>query len=254
MKQRELRYKISKKAYSRVAFPKVSNESTGKNTLPKMGKVYRAPDFPPSGRAPAVRSAQTRSVCLGYCAIRNFKEILKRWSDNREQLHQCLNGFIEAVTDIVGRQGGVAERFSANGILFGFGHERADKEDLKNAIVSALKIRYRMNKLNRAWDLYHEDAWKIGIGVIKGTAMVMMEMEKGDSAYTFRGNLPALARGLGSSAGASQVIVTEETYKDSLFPKDFIETQEPYHVQIHGTDYMTRVREIVAMSRGQQIL
>ena len=255
MKQRELRYKISRKSFSRFLFPEAKEVRIQERGFAKEGKIYRA-----GGNAaaapllPSVHSAETKEVTLGYCAIRNFKNILKRWGDDRERLQFLINGFIDALTEIVTGQGGTVEKFSVNGMLFAFGHDAASAEDLKNEILAALKIRYRMSKLNRSWNLYHDDSWKIGIGVTSGSALVMGDNGGSTYQYNFRGNLPALAKGLGDSAHPSQIIVAEETYKASSFPKDFIETREPYHIQLHGTDYMTRVREIVAIDRDQEIL
>lgn len=256
MKQRELRYRISKKGFSRFAFPEVNTGRAQEHTSPaKRGKIYRAGGGAgEKSRIPSARSAETMEVTLGYCAIRNFKNILKHWSDDRERLHIYINGFIEAVTEIVGGQGGTVEKFSGNGILFAFGHEAASPEDLKNAILAALKIRYRMNKLNRSWNLHHEDAWKLGIGVARGNALVEKESGGKDCRLSFRGDLPGLAKGLGDSAHSSQIIVTEETFRGPSFPKEFIETNEPYHVQLRGTDYLTRVREIIAINRDQEIM
>ena len=253
MKQRELRYKISKKVCSRFAFPEVnSGRAQEDGSRAKGGKVYRAGSG--TGAKPRVPSAERREVTLGYCAIRNFKNILKRWSDDRERLHLFINGFIEAVTEIVRGQGGTVEKFSGNGMLFAFGQEAESPEDLKNAILAALKIRYRMNKLNRSWELFQEDSWKVGIGVARGSALVEKENEGKGCRYRFRGNLSGLAKGLGDSAHSSQIIVAEDTYKVPSFPKKFIETNEPYHIQLHGTDYVTRVREIIAIDREQEII
>ena len=254
MRQKELRYKISRKGFSRFAFPEV--DSGRAQTSPgKAAKIYRAVGgagvMP---RIPSASPAETREISLGYCAIRNFKSILLRWRSDRERLHVLINAFIEAVTEIVGSHAVTGYKFTGIGMLFAFAQEAATPEDLKNAILAALKIRYRMSKLNRSWDLYQEDSWKLGIGVTRGNAIVEKENSNTGARYKFGGSLPGMAKGLGDSAHSSQILVTEETYRGPSFPKDFIETNEPFHIQLHGTDYMTRVREIIAIDKEQEII
>ena len=49
-------------------------------------------------------------------------------------------------------------------------------------------------------------------------------------------------------------VLYQEMYKMKSFPKKLVETRKPFHIQAHGTDYMTRVREIVAITKEEDII
>ena len=239
--------------FHRHAFPDVTRGSVSKDPASQdSGKIMKAViESQGDDQTPA---AINRAVTVGFCAIRNFKELLNRWQDDRDQLKKYLNDFIQAITEIIEGQGGVSEKFNGNGILYVFGATGPNADDIFKAIVTALRIRYRMNKINRAWDFYRDDAWKVGLGISTGSALVVRHGTLRDCTYSFRGTLPAFTKGLGSAAAPSQIIITEEVFKNKNFQKDLFEIKMPFHVQARGTDYMTRVREIVQMVKGNEFI
>lgn len=253
MKSRILKYKVSKKIPQRFEFPIVSKKRLiSKETTRASEKVFQASIEGIDDNE--IQTGINRMVVVGFCALLNLKEILTRWEQNREQLTTYLNEFIMSVTGIIEEQGGIAERFEKNGILFFFGAEGIKQDDFTKAILSSLKIRYRMNKLNRNWNFYHDDTWKAGIGMTAGTSYIIRHGTTRNCTYSIKGELCLFTKGLGSSAGSSQIIITEEMIKNPLFPKNTFEVKNPFHIQAQGIDYVTRVREIVALIKGKEVI
>jgi len=250
-KARLLKYKISHKKSTSYVFPRISRieaeimkERAGKSDKEQIVLSLK-PDKPP-----ARPSSNRKNVVVGYCAIKNLKELTKRMMHDKEKFSTCLNEFIAVVDDVVLNERGMTEKFDGKGILYYIDPDRVTEGDLvAPVIIAALKLRYRMNKMNRAWDFYRNDAWIIQIGIDAGWAIIE-EIETPETIQcTVKGNVARMARGIGQKAGKTQILISENVYKFPKFKKSLFQIKEPYHVQPEGADFMTRVREIVAMVR-----
>ena len=171
-------------------------------------------------------------------------------SDSREKFASCLNQFVEAVTDIVLDEGGRLEKFLNDGILFYFPTDKSLPDGTTRAVITSLKIRYRMNKLNRNWEFFRDDSWQSRVGINNGMVLIE-EIEDDEGVRTIVKGQPAeLARGMGSIADAGKILITDSTYNDKGFRKGYFKIEDPYHMQAKGTDFMTKVQEVTGMIKG----
>jgi len=249
MKRKILKSKVSGKQYKRFDFERVVIEKSDT----KEGDVKKKRVLKPKDEKPVEKKKSNvtqKYASVGYCSIKNFREIIREMSDSREKFASCLNQFIEAVTEIVLDEGGRLERFLNNGILFYFPSDKSLSDGTTRAVTASLKIRYRMNKLNRSWEFYRDDAWQIRVGV--NTGMVLIEEIEDDKGIRtiIKGQTAELARGMGSTADAGKILITDTTYNDSGFKRGYFKIEEPYHMHVKGTDFVTKVREITGMIRG----
>jgi len=246
MKRKILKSKVSGKQYKKFDFERVVIEKsdTGESGVGKK-RVFKPGDEKSVKKKKS--NITQKYAAVGYCSIKNFKEIIKGMSDSREKFATCLNQFIETVTEIVLDEGGRLEKFLNNGILFYFPGDKSFPDGTTRAVTASLKIRYRMNKLNRSWEFVRGNAWQIRIGV--NTGMVLIEEIEDDKGIRtiIKGQPVELARGMGSTADAGKVLITDTTYNDSGFKKGYFKIEEPYHMQVKGTDFVTKVREITGM-------
>ena len=250
-RKRILKYKISQKRYSSFAFPRVSRmemevkkREAGKGD--KKHLVFNLKQKPVVTKS----SSDRKQVVVGYCAIKNFKELAKRMQNDRDKFSQCINEFIAMVDEVILNERGMTERFDGNGILFYFDPKTMDRNDVvSRAAIASLKLRYRMNKMNRTWDFYRNDAWMVQIGIDTGWAIIE-DVETTESIYcNIKGEVARMARGTGKKAVNSQILITENSYKFPKFDKNRFQINNPFHVQPEGADFMVRVREIVSLTK-----
>ncbi len=241
MERKTLKSKISHKRYKKAVFERVVIDRK------VHGKDKRV--FKPRAEKKESNITQ-RFGTVGYCSIKDFKNIIKRMSDSREKFASCLNQFIGAVTDIITDEGGLVEKFSSDGILFYFPVDKNFTDGSMRAVISSLKIRYRMNKLNRSWEFFRiEDSWNIRIGINTGMIMIDVIEDGDDVKVAIKGEPAEIARGIGSIADAVKILITEKTYSDKGFKKAHFKIEEPYHMHLKVTDYMAKVWQITGMIR-----
>ena len=244
MNRKIVKSKISHKRYKKPSFERIviDRETNGKNK-----KVFKPKAVTAAGKSKSNIEQKFGTVC--YCSLKGFKEIIKRMSNSREKFTTCLNQFIEGVNDIVLDEGGLLEKFSNDGILFYFPVDKNFTDGTTRAVITSLKIRYRMNKLNRSWEFYRGDSWQIRIGI--NTGMVLIDMIEAEDKFTitFKGEITELARKIGSTADAGKILITENSYYDKGFKKGYFKIEDPYHMQPKGIDYTTKVHQVTGMIR-----
>jgi class 3 adenylate cyclase len=245
MKLRVRKSRVSQKEFDYPAFEQIHRKGEDDPRFARTGKKKEPRII--RQRQPI---AGQKSCGIGYISLLNLTDIAQRLQEDREQFGRCLNEFIDAVREIVTDAGGKMQPYSLDGILFLFDH-KGKKSGATQAAVTGLKIRYRMNKLNRSWDNYHADAWKIRTGVCAGPVTITEMPTEFGHEIEVTGEFAELAKAVSRSAGSGQVLVVEDAYKGAGFNKALFETGNPRVLQPTGADYATKVREIVAMLKTQ---
>jgi class 3 adenylate cyclase len=250
MKIRILKSKITRKKFNKFQFERILISKTGNNIVfGRKSRVFKAQSE--ESKREQKQNITKISATVGYCSIKNFDDIVRKMSNIREQFALCLNQFIEAISDIISSEGGCLLKFLKDGIYFYFPSDKTSSNSATKAAVSSLKMRYRMNKLNRNWGFYRDDSWLISIGVATGTVLIEEIKNKKDVKTLLTGQTAELARGMGSSASSGKVLISDTTYNDAGFKKGYFVIEEPYHMQAEGINYMTKVYEITGMVRGE---
>ena len=242
MQKKVITAKISKKSYKQFSFQKIAKE----NIDGAGQKVYKGKTEQIAGETPAGR---VQDGTVGFCSIKNFKNIIIKMADSREQLASCLNQFMEDISDIVYSGGGRIDKFSKDGILFYFPTNKNMPDGPTRAASASIRMRYRMSKLNRKWNFNFKDAWFVSVGITSGSVQIE-DIESEEHIITsIKGKTAQIARAIGSTAGTGKVLITDTTYNTAGFSRGFFHIEEPYHMQPWGIDEMTKVHEITAMVR-----
>lgn len=241
MKIKVYRSRISKKRCEKFAFPRYirsKDDRTGDVESPQTVTKLKLE------RVPAV---YTEDAAVGFYAIKNFKEIVSRMQSDRDTFGRCLNKLVGTFSDIVLSEDGVVGKFSGVGALFAFKAGSKPKESVQKALITALRMRYVLNKLNREWDFYFKDAWQVGFGVDFGNAAFQEHHEKREGYVVITGKPGKIARGIGQSASSSQILVTESLYIQFTFIEKAFELKAQRHVPVKGEDFLSKIREVVGM-------
>ena len=240
MQRKITKAKISKKSYKQFSFQKIA-----KDNLDGVGqKIFKAKTEQIEVETPAGR---IQNGTVGFCSIKNFKNIIIKMADSREQLASCLNQFMEDISDIVYSGRGRIDKFSKDGVLFYFPTNKKIPDGPTRAASASLKMRYRMNKLNRKWNFNFSEAWFISVGITSGSVQIE-DIESEEHIITLiKGKTAQIARAIGSTAGTGKVLITDTTYNEAGFKKGFFHMEDPYHMQPGGIDEMTKLHEITGM-------
>jgi len=241
MKIKVYRSKISQKRYSNWKVEKLTRKQA-ENELDQQGLKITTQKLSHPGQKGNEFSEES---VVGYCRIKNFKNIIVQLKSDKDLFTEYLNEFIRAVTGIVEMEGGEINKFSDDGILFYFRRGKTKKEYLNRAVLSSYKMRYRMNKLNRKWQTATDNPWIVGIGINKGNA----DFKIFEDSHTLFGELAETVKGLSNSAGSGEILISEKVYNDSEFDDSIFQMKEPKHVPIHGKGYVVKVKEIVGINK-----
>jgi len=245
MKVKVYKSRISHKRYGSWKVERLTRKQA-ENELDKKGLTIKEKKISKN----KISQEISDETVAGYCRIKNFKRIIQNMKNDREQFSEYLNQFVNAVTNTIEMEGGEFNRFSEDGILFYFRKSKGKKDYINRAVLSAYKIRYRMNKLNRKWQTFREDAWTVGIGINKGIA----DFKILDDSETLYGELAEIVKGLSVSAARSEILISEKIFNESGFDESLFQMKEPKHVPVHGKDYVLKVREIVGLMKDTGLI
>ncbi len=233
--------RISKKIFSKAAFPRISRSEVKKIDGEEQQVVQL-------DRVPAIYNAD---AAVGYYCIRDFKLIRFKMKPEPEKFGKCLNKMIMTFSDIVTALGGDIDGFKASGAFFTFKNERDHKESIGKSIIAALKMRYVLNKLNRAWNFSVGDFWQIGIGLAYDNLFIQEVIEDGLKRAPVEGKAGDIAKGIGKSAGKSQILIMDKVFE--RFPSiiNMYDMTSSRHVPVSGADFLMKVREVLGIEGPQ---
>jgi adenylate cyclase len=159
------------------------------------------------------RRGERRPVTILFSDIRGFTT----WSEKAEpeNLVGQLNEYFERMVDIVERDGslGNAQKFIGDAILAAWGdtpeNRFGDAEDVRRAVVAALRMREALKELNITWDARPDrEVINIGIGINHGEVVV------GEVGHPERGEYTVLGDGVNFAARLESA--TKQFHTDCL--------------------------------------
>ncbi len=239
MKVRVVKARISKKAYHQPQFPRFTRKGLNNDTT--SAKVINA-----EIERPQTPDTVEKKAAVGYCSLKNLKDIVVNYKDDRELFRKRMNRFINEMTEVVKTSGGNITKFENNGFHFYF---FGDKKDISKIITStintALKLRYRLNKLNREWKLVRNDLWKTGLGISFGNVYVSTDKSK---LGFIEGRVPDFAKNIGNSALPYQIIIPSDIL-NAGFDESIYNISQSRHITLRNTKDLLKVSEIIDLKR-----
>ena len=229
------------KISTRLPFQRVTRE----------GKVVEeAPPKKCPGQEPPPGDIRQMPLAIGYCFLKSFSDIVMRMRDLPETFTECLSDYLGAVEEIVTGDGGGTIKFKEGGIVYFYGHYPRKTDPAIQTVLAALKIRYRMNKLNRGWEYFRDESWKVGFGITTGTVEIEGRGKPGDVEWDVRGASVDQAIRIGKSAGSSQILLTDRTFNGEQFDRDYFSVNNVFHIQPKGSDTAIKVREVIGVVKA----
>lgn len=241
MKNRTYKGKISKKGFSPFSYRVVSREEA-------QGKIFTTEGVQKKKvfHVKSERSRRTEAV-IGYCNISNFKEVLKRHIDKKDELTGLLNEFLMEMFKIIREEGGGMNRFASTGFYFFFPVKKEQKTAENKAVDTALKFRGQMNKLNRKWDYYREEAWSIGIGLVKGYAEIANYDDNLERASIVEDDISKYPRFLSAYVSSGKIVIDDRFYESHQFKDKELNISPSRHLAMRETGKTAKIYEIIGL-------
>jgi adenylate cyclase len=190
---------------------------------------------------------ERRRMTVLFSDLRGFTS----FSEHRDaaELINILNGYLNAMTDIVFDEHGVLDKYMGDAVMAFWGAPIEDKHHAERAIRTAILMRDRIIELNRA------DYFGAGVGLRAGIGISTGDMVVGNMGshrhfdYTVIGdnvNLGSRVEGMTKVYGV-EILATEESVKG--LSKDYV-LRKLDRVAVKGKKEPVRLYEVVGFTQN----
>ena len=192
-----------------------------------------------------VLGGERKRMTVLFSDLRGFTS----FSEHRDaaDLIKILNGYLNAMTDIVFDEHGVLDKYMGDAVMAFWGAPVDDPHHALRAVRTAILMRDRIVELNRASYFGAGVGLRAGIGISTGEMVVGNMGSHRHFDYTVIGdsvNLGSRVEGLTKQYGV-EILATEETVKG--LPKDYVFRQLD-RVAVKGKKDPVRLYEVVGFA------
>jgi class 3 adenylate cyclase/tetratricopeptide (TPR) repeat protein len=126
-----------------------------------------------------------------------------------ERLQEVLAAYFQAMREEIEAEGGTVEKFIGDAVMAAFGVPVAHEDDPARALRAALRMRRRLEQVNRDLDARFGITLQIRTGVNTGEVLAVTEPRPGEPMVT--GDAVNVAARLEQSAEPGRIVVAERT-------------------------------------------
>lgn len=194
-----------------------------------------------------VLGGERRRMTVLFSDLRGFTTLSEKMDAG--SLIVLLNGYLNAMTDIVFAEHGVLDKYMGDAVMAFWGAPIDDKHHAERTVRTAILMRDRIAELNRAEYFGAGVALNAGIGISTGEMVVGNVGSHQHFDYTVVGdtvNLGSRVEGLTKQYGV-QILATEETAKG--LPKDYV-LRRLDRVAVKGKSDPIRLYEVVGFAQN----
>ena len=123
--------------------------------------------------------------------------------------------------------------------------KKEQKTAENKAADSALKFRGQMNKLNRKWEFYREEAWSIGIGLAKGYVNIANYDDNLERASIVEDDISNYPRFLSGYVSSGKIVIDDRFYESHQFKDKELNISPSRHLAMRETGKTAKIYEIV---------
>lgn len=175
----------------------------------------------------AIRTGQVRlqgehrMVSVLFCDIREFTDFSERHTP--QEVVTMLNEFLPLVVLAAQQNGGTVNKFGGDSTLIIYGAPREMEDSAYRAVLTAIDIRFALDKLNAKLAEQGEGPLRVGIGINTGIALAGAIGPNERQEYTVIGNAVNLASridGLNKQFPEHDILISGWTYDALADHKD----------------------------------
>jgi adenylate cyclase len=139
----------------------------------------------------ASMSSENRELTMLFADVRGFTRIAEGL--NPQVLHEFINDYLTAMTDVIHRHGGTVDKYIGDAIMAFWGAPLNDPQHADHALAAALDMLQEADRLTEAFARKGLPSLVIGVGVNTGVVCVGDMGSKSRRAYTVLGDAVNLA-------------------------------------------------------------
>ncbi|MGD0898200.1 MAG: adenylate/guanylate cyclase domain-containing protein [Thermoguttaceae bacterium] len=154
---------------------------------------------------------QQREITVLFTDVRNFTDFSE--SHTASQVVALLNEFFSTVVPLIEAEGGIVNQYLGDGMMVLFGAPRSQPDHALRAVRAAQGIIARVHQLQHRWAQLGAEAFRVGIGVHTGKAVVGTIGSPRRLDYTAIGDTVNTASRIesGNKQLQSEILVSEAT-------------------------------------------
>jgi len=130
-----------------------------------------------------------------------------------EQAKEILDGFFSAMTSAIEKQGGVIDKYTADGVMAVFGVPRSTDNDAERAVRAALALQLAVAKLARRDRRLATAKVSVRVGVNTGRVFAGWVGGSARRDFTVMGDAVTIASRLVESAPESAIVIGRDTFR-----------------------------------------
>ncbi len=186
---------------------------------------------------------ERREITVLFSDIRNFTSL----SEKRDpaDVVSDLNEFFNEMTECIFKYDGMVDKFLGDGIMAIFGAPVPVPGHAEKAVMAALEMVERAERLKKKWKTRGKRGFDIGIGIHTGVAVVGNVGSSKRMEYTAIGdtvNLAARLEPLNKEYG-TRIIISETTKRQI---KDFFILRDLGSVKVKGKRAEVKIYEVIS--------
>ncbi|MCP4109265.1 MAG: adenylate/guanylate cyclase domain-containing protein [Desulfobacteraceae bacterium] len=151
-----------------------------------------------------------------------------------EALSEFLNGYLEAMTQIVIKWGGTLDKYMGDAIMVFFGDTdfTSDEDHALRCVSMAIEMREKMKTLRKKWyDIGYQEPMHFRMGIATGYCTVGNFGSSERMDYTIIGSPVNLASRLETAADTNEIFISHETWS---YVKDKVFCETPLKLHLKG--------------------
>jgi len=196
-----------------------------------------------TGKAEVKLCSYRKKLTVFFSDIKGFTELTDRMEP--EPLAAILNEYLDEMAAIALHYGGTIDKYIGDAIMIFFGdpETRGDKEDALAAVLMALSMRHRMQKLQHKWqEQMLPNPLRIRMGINTGYCTVGNFGSEDRLDYTLIGGQVNLASRLESSARPDEILISYQTY---VLVRDVVSCEEQGELRVKGIAYPVQTYQVI---------
>ncbi|WP_420420577.1 adenylate/guanylate cyclase domain-containing protein [Simkania sp.] len=179
---------------------------------------------------PITLEGERKKVTILFSDIRQFTTIAEKLPP--EEVLKLLNEYFKEMIEVIFNYGGTLDKFIGDGLMVEFGAPLDDKLQELHAVLAAIHMQLRLNKLCEKWAQEGRDQLSMGIGIHTGLAVLGNIGSERRMEYTAIGDTVNVASRLEWLTKRLQkpIIISKPVYdkvKDHFVFEDLNETKLP---------------------------
>lgn len=188
---------------------------------------------------------EKRDLSVLFSDVRGFTSISEKIPV--DQLVATLNEFLNAMVEVIFRNGGTLDKFVGDCVMAFWGAPLLQENHAELAARAALEMQQALEGLNQRWKQQGRPELKIGVGINSGEVIFGNIGSERRMDFTVIGDNVNLASRLESATKElkASIVISDATYQRIA---DLAEVRELGTIHVKGKDVPIRVYELLGMS------